>query len=118
MNLRSTAAVGYLWRSPGCPARLVSRSAVHYASRNNEPVCRIIFAHDLLIDERAIHFGSVEEGDTALDSGANELDRFALLRGGTKTEAQAHTSEADVGPSSNLKLPCCFVESLNAHTMR
>src|ERR1700761_5945555 len=35
------------------------------------------FAHDLLIDERAIHFSSVEEGDTALDSGTNELYRFA-----------------------------------------
>src|SRR3954453_11563981 len=53
------------------------------------------FAHDLFIDERAIHFGSVEGGDTALDSGANELDRFALLRGGAKTEAQAHASEAE-----------------------
>ena len=53
------------------------------------------FAHDLFINERAIHFGSVKEGDTALDSGANELDRFALLRGGAKTEAQAHTSEAE-----------------------
>jgi len=53
------------------------------------------FAHDLFIDERAIHFGSIEEGDTALHSGANELDRFALLRGGAKTEAQAHTSEAE-----------------------
>jgi hypothetical protein len=46
------------------------------------------FAYDLFIDERAVHFGSVEESDTALDSGADKLDRFALLRGGAKTEAQ------------------------------
>jgi hypothetical protein len=52
------------------------------------------FVHDFFIDERALQFGSVEEGDTALDSGANELDRFALLRGGAKAEAQDHTSEA------------------------
>ena len=53
------------------------------------------FAYDFFIDEGTVHFGSVEESDTALDSGADELDRFALLRGGSKTKAQAHTAESE-----------------------
>src|ERR1700722_8054268 len=53
------------------------------------------FPHNFFIGERAIDFCGVKESDTAPDSGADELDCFALLRGRTKAEAQAHTAEAE-----------------------
>ncbi len=53
------------------------------------------FADDFFIDVGAVDFGGVEEGDAALDSGADELDGFRFFRGGAEAEAQTHAAEAE-----------------------
>ena len=40
------------------------------------------FADELLVRERAIDFGGIEEGDAALDGRADQRDRILLVGGG------------------------------------
>ena len=77
------------------------------------------FAHDLFIDERAIHFGSVEEGDTALlrrsdrslDSGHLEHGLWQTstferqLRGGFFNLLEVNLRQLDIDRSNVLFHP-------------
>ena len=53
------------------------------------------FADQLFVGERAVDLGGVEEGDAALDGGADQRDTLLLLDGRAIAEAQAHAAEAD-----------------------
>ena len=53
------------------------------------------FADDFFVDVGAVDFGGVEEGDAALNGGADELDGFGFFRGRAEAEAQAHAAEAE-----------------------
>ncbi len=52
-------------------------------------------ADHLLVDERAIGLGGVEEGDAPLEGCADQPDRVLLLLGRPVAEAQAHAAQAD-----------------------
>ncbi len=53
------------------------------------------FAHEFLVRERAIHFGSVEEGDAALHGGPEQRDHLLLVLGRTVGKAHAHAAQAE-----------------------
>ena len=70
---------GRLSSSPVC---LPSPSNVEAELRGDDDLVadrRERLTDDLLVDERAVHLGGVEEGDAAVDGGADERD--ALLAG-------------------------------------
>src|SRR6476469_9077877 len=48
-----------------------------------------------LVFERAVHFGGVEEGHSAIDGGADELDPVILRKLGRVTKADAHAAKSD-----------------------
>src|ERR1700755_1952341 len=52
-------------------------------------------AYDLLVDEGAIDFRSVEKRHTPLKCGADHGDAVVLAEGRAVTEAQPHAAEAD-----------------------
>jgi hypothetical protein len=54
-------------------------------------------ADELLVRERAVDFGRVEERDAALDGSANQLDAFFAIRSRPVAEAQAHATEPEGG---------------------
>ena len=73
---------GRLFR-PAVLARCASMSkpnlvAITTWSRNG----RERLAHQLLVRERAVDLGGVEEGDAALDGRADQRDHLLLVRGG------------------------------------
>ena len=73
-----------------CPDRVESELGCDYDCIAEGREC---FTDNVFIDEGTVDFRWVKESYTALDSGADELDRLALLRSGA--EAQTHTSEAE-----------------------
>src|ERR1035437_707016 len=52
-------------------------------------------AHEFLVGERAIDFGSVEERDAALDRRAGQRDHFRPVRGRATVMVHAHAAQAD-----------------------
>ena len=54
-------------------------------------------ADELLVGERAVHLGGVEEGDAEVDGGADEGDAVLLADGGAVGVAESHAAEADRG---------------------
>ena len=52
-------------------------------------------ADELLVGERAVDLGGVEEGDAALDGRPDQRDPVPLVRGRAVAEAQAHAAEAE-----------------------
>ena len=52
-------------------------------------------ADELLVGERAVDLRGVEEGDAAVDGGADQRDHLLLVRGRTEGVAHAHAPEAD-----------------------
>ena len=52
-------------------------------------------ADHLLVDERAVGFGGVEEGDAAFEGGADQGDRLMAIGGRAEAEAEAHAAKAD-----------------------
>ena len=52
-------------------------------------------ADQLLVGERAVDLGGVEEGDAALDGGAEQRDHLRPVARLAVGEAQAHAAEAD-----------------------
>ena len=53
------------------------------------------FADELFVDEGAVDLGGVEEGDTALDGGAQQGDVGVPIGAGAVALAHAHRAEAD-----------------------
>ena len=53
------------------------------------------FAHQLLVRERAVDLGGVEEGDAALDGRPDQRDHLLLVRGRAVAEAHAHAAEPE-----------------------
>ena len=53
------------------------------------------FAHELLVRERAVDLGGVEERDAALDGRAEQGDHLLLVRRRAVAKAHAHAAEAD-----------------------
>jgi hypothetical protein len=54
-------------------------------------------ADELLVGERAVHLGGVEEGDAEVDGGANERDALLLVDGWAVAVAESHAAQADRG---------------------
>ena len=52
-------------------------------------------AHQLLVRERAVDLGGVEEGDAALDGRPDQRDHLLLVGRRAVAEAQAHAAEPD-----------------------
>jgi hypothetical protein len=52
-------------------------------------------ADEFFVRERAVGFGSIEEGDAAIDRGANQRDHLCLIAGRTVARAHAHTAEPE-----------------------
>src|SRR5262249_51115789 len=48
---------------------------------------------ELLVDVRAIHLSRVEEGEAAIDGGANKRDHFAFVGKRSIAVAHAHTAQ-------------------------
>jgi hypothetical protein len=56
------------------------------------------FADKLLVDERAVDLGGVEEGDAAVDRGAQQVDHLGAVAGvRAEALARAHAAEAERG---------------------
>src|SRR5215212_2581815 len=53
--------------------------------------------NELLVGERTVHLGGVEEGDTTLDRRADERDHLLPVGGRAESEAHAHAAEAERG---------------------
>ena len=53
------------------------------------------FAHELLVRERAVDLGGVEERDAAFDGRPNQRDHLLLVRGRAVAEAHAHAAEPE-----------------------
>src|SRR5450432_3225915 len=51
--------------------------------------------HQFLVDERAVDFGRVKEGDTAIDGGMQKGGHLLLVFGGSVGEAHTHAAKAD-----------------------
>ena len=68
-------------------------------------------ADQLLVGERAIDLGGVEEGHAALESGADQADRVLRVGGRAVAVAQAHAAEAE-GRDFQPLLPSCAFASL------
>src|SRR5690606_9625451 len=52
-------------------------------------------ADQLLIYERAVHLGSVEEAHPAVDRGPDKTDHLAAVTGSSKTTAHTHAAKSD-----------------------
>jgi hypothetical protein len=52
-------------------------------------------AHELLVRERAVHLGGVEERDAPLHGGPDEGDHLLRVRGRTVPEAHPHAAEPE-----------------------
>ncbi len=55
------------------------------------------FADELFIEERAVDFGGIEEGDAAIDGFVEELDHLLLVFSGAVGPAHAHAAETEGG---------------------
>lgn len=53
------------------------------------------FPDELLVRERAVHLRRVEEGDAAVDRGADERDHHPHVAGGAVAPAHRHAAEPD-----------------------
>ena len=55
------------------------------------------FADELFVEERAVDFGGVEEGDAAVEGGVEEGGHLFFVFGRAVGKAHAHTAESDGG---------------------
>ena len=64
---------------------------------DHDPVAdrRKSFTDQLLVRERPVDLGGVEEGDAVVDGRADERDSLLFVDSRTVTKAQSHAAEAD-----------------------
>ena len=65
-------------------------------------------ADQLLVVEGAVDLGGVEEGDAAVDRGAEERDHLVARRSRAERLAHAHAAEAEGGDLEALRAECAF----------
>ena len=65
--------------------------------RDDDPVThgRQRLAHELLVDERAIDLGRIEEGDASIHGGPKNRDHVGRVRDDAVTLAHAHAAETN-----------------------
>ena len=72
-------------------------------------------AHQLLVAERAVGLGGVEEGDAALDSRADEGDRFRFVRRWPIALAEAHAAQAEGRDRQFAASECSLLHGVSCH---
>ncbi len=80
---------------------------------NHHPVAHGLerFADDLLIGERPIHLGRVEQGDAAIHRLTDQRDAFLPAQRVAVAEVQPHAAEADGRDFQILSKCACFHKS-------
>ena len=112
----------------GCPARCIVLGRWNQLNPNLVAITtrvadrRESLADELLVGERAIDFGGVEEGHASLDRRPDERDHLLLVRGRAVGKAQAHAAEPDgrnfEAALSKFALLHCVVLNLLLRSLR